>query len=84
MSGVERAPELMETIRVLGQICMTWWVSATVLCATILGLSWSRREEIKRAGRLATHALFGLVTLFFVSIIGFGIAMIVASQRLAS
>lgn len=72
----------METLRVLGQVCMTWWVSATLLCATILGLSWSRRDDIKRAGRLATHALFGLVTLFFVSICCFGIAMIGASRRL--
>lgn len=80
--AVERAAELMETLRVLGQASMTWWVSATVLCAAILGLSWSHREEIRRAGRWATHALFGLAMIFFISICAFGVAMMVASVRL--
>lgn len=81
---MERAAELMETLRVLGQACMTWWVSATLLCATILGISWSRRQDIGRAGRWATHALFGLVTVFFFSICSFGVVMIMGTARLGA
>ena len=84
IGAMDRAAEFMETLRVLGQVCMTWWVSATLLCASILGLSWSRRQEIRRAGRIATHALFGLVTIFFISICCFGVAMIMAAQRLGT
>jgi hypothetical protein len=79
---VERTQELMETLRVLSQICITWWVSAAFLGASILGLLWSRRADIKAAGRMATHALFGMATLFFLSGCSFGIAMIVGAQQL--
>lgn len=61
---------------------MTWWVSGTVLCATILGLSWVHRDEVRRAGRLATHGLFGLVAIFLGSICIFGIAMVTQAGRL--
>jgi hypothetical protein len=79
--SVERAQALMENLRVLSQICITWWVSAAVVGASILGLSWSRRADIKAAGRIATHALFGMTTLFFLSGCSFGIAMIAAAQQ---
>lgn len=80
--AVDRAQELTETLRALGQVCMTWWVSGTVLCATILGLSWAHRDEVRRAGRLATHGLFGLVTVFFASICTFGFAMVFLAGQL--
>lgn len=66
----------METLRVFGQVAMTWWVSATVLCATIIGISWARRAEIRHAGMWAINGLFGIAAVFFLSICSFGVAAI--------
>lgn len=70
MSREEMAYEVLSTIASTG---MTWWVSATVLCATILGATWSKRDELKKVEGWWFHSLFALVALFFVSICVFGV-----------
>ena len=69
-------------MRVLGTACMTWWVSATVLCVTILGASWIKRDELRSAGRLALHVLFGMVSVFFATMVVFGVQAVVLFNRL--
>lgn len=71
-----RASEILETMRTLGTICMTWWVSATVLCATILGLAWAKRADLRQARPAAMHGLFAIGFIFFASIVLFGIVII--------
>lgn len=60
----------------LGEVSMTWWVSATVLCATIVGVTWTKRDEIIKAGRGAVVLLFSLGLVFFISICGYGVTAI--------
>ncbi|QXT62823.1 hypothetical protein [Tessaracoccus palaemonis] len=69
---IDNVTELGETLRVLIQVAMSWWVSTTVLCASILGALWVKRKDVKNAGKRAVRWLFGVVAVFFGSIIAFG------------
>lgn len=70
MTREEMTYDILNTIAGTG---MTWWVSATVLCATILGVTWSKREDLKKVEGWWFHSLFALVMLFFLSICVFGV-----------
>ena len=76
--------ELFETLRIIIEVSMTWWVSSTLLCATILGFTWTKREEVREAGDIAFHGAFLLVTVFFVSICLFGVALWRAIKELGA
>jgi hypothetical protein len=81
---VDNVAEIDETLRTLMQISMTWWVSATVLCASILGASWVRRRDIRKAGPLTTRWLFGSVTMFFLTIVAYGVTSAVSVADLGN
>ncbi len=81
---MDRVGELAESLRALGSACMTWWVSATVLCVTILGAAWIYRQKIRKAGRLPLHALFLMVAIFFATMVLFGVQAVLMLRRLVA
>jgi len=70
---MQRAEQLLETLRAIAPVLMTWWVSSTALCAAIIGALWANRRKVASVSHGALNALFGLVLVFFVSISVFGV-----------
>ena len=56
-------------------ICMLWWVSATVFCASILSKIWLSKDEIIKSKSLVFYLGVSLFT-FFSSIVIFGCIVI--------
>jgi hypothetical protein len=79
-----RADHLFGLLEMLASIGMTWWVSATVLCAGIVGAVWVRRQELRKMRRSVRHGFFVLVFLFLVSVIVFGVVLITFTQGLGA
>lgn len=75
---------LVDVLNAASSAGITWWVSATVLCAAILGAVWTKRQELTEMSIPALRTLGGLVTFFLISIIGFGVAMVWYTWELGS
>jgi hypothetical protein len=62
---------------------MTWWVSSVVFCASVVAATWLRRADV-HALSFAVRALFcGVVLVFFVSVVAFGVLTYRTFRRLA-
>lgn len=67
------AENKLEVLRMIGNVGMLWWVSAVVFCGTIVGVAWYYRDQILTLQEARIRALFIVVSLFFVSIVVYGI-----------
>jgi len=76
---LEQKLELLNTIANVG---MTWWVSSIVFCGSALGAIWLKRHEIAAAPFFGWLGLF--LGVFFVSIVLFGVWMVIATSILQS
>jgi hypothetical protein len=57
-------------VNTIAHVCMTWWVSSVVFCASILAGVWLKRTELVESGMI--HLLGAVLTIFFASIVIFG------------
>jgi hypothetical protein len=80
----DRTTQLFDVLQMIATVGMTWWVSATVLCASIIGGVWVRRRDLRGFGRVPRHGFFILVFVFICSVIAFGLVLICASMGLGS
>ena len=64
----------------LANVCVTWWVSSVVFCGSILAAVWINRGELVESNVIGWLGFF--LFMFFLSIIGFGILVIVYLCRL--
>ncbi|WP_424348131.1 hypothetical protein [Kocuria sp. CH-021] len=79
-----RSTELFGFINMLGTAGMTWWVSATVLGATVIGALWIKKTDVKSMSRFKQRALFWLVSALLFTIFAFGLFCIWASREIGS
>ena len=64
---------LVKKIDALNTIANTstlWWVSAVVFCATLLGVIWTKKDEVRKLP--FRTALGSLLYVFFASIVAYG------------
>lgn len=73
-----RADQIFDTLQLMATVGMTWWVSSTILCATILGGVWAKRKDLRGFRPWTQHGFFTLIAVFVLTIVGFGVLMIVA------
>jgi len=74
--------KLMDQANMLATTGMTWWVSSVVLCGSILGAVWLKRNELIRSDHFKNLGI-GLI-LFFLSIVIYGVWMIYGMYLLES
>jgi hypothetical protein len=79
-----RADHLFDLLELIATLGMTWWVSATVLCASIIWGVWTKRGDLRgfRAG--ARHGFFALVLSFLLSVMVFGVVLISITNGLGT
>jgi hypothetical protein len=70
----------LEMWRTIGDATMLWWVSAVVLCATIIGIALTHADKIKKPRHLHVAAL--VVMVFFTMIFTYGLIVILYIPRL--
>lgn len=74
-----RSTELFGLVNMLGTAGMTWWVSATVLGATVIGVIWTKKDEIHAIEHRRRRLLFQLLSAFYGTILAFGALCVYAS-----
>ena len=63
----------LETLRATNEVSMSWWVSSTLLSATILGVVWKNTKAISGIGKPFLGLLTWGLSFFFVSIVLYGL-----------
>lgn len=66
----------MSSLHTAGSVCMTWWVSSVVFCGSILAAVWLQKSDLVKAGVFILVGLSLVLTVFFASIVLFGIVAI--------
>jgi hypothetical protein len=64
----------------LASVGMSWWVSGIVFCATILAGCWWKRDLVTSIPYF--HFFCLTVTVFYFSVVGFGVLMAIQTGRL--
>lgn len=70
-------------LNTVANVCMLWWVSSVVFSTTVLAGLWNQRGKLDMSF-LFKFGLGSLVTIFFCTIVGFGIAVILYIRSLRS
>jgi len=63
----------LETLRATNEVSMSWWVSSTLLSATILGVVWKNTKAISGIDEPFLGLLTWGLNFFFVSIVLYGL-----------
>ena len=58
----------------LGNVCMTWWVSSVVFCGSILAAVWLNKQELAASGVIGWLGF--VLFFFFATVVCFGILVI--------
>jgi cytochrome bd-type quinol oxidase subunit 2 len=74
-----RADQLFATLEMIASLGMTWWVSATVLCAGIVGSVWVKRKEVRQISEGVRRKFSYLIFSFFCTVILFGVVLMVVT-----
>ena len=75
---LEHKLTFLDTIAMVG---ISWWVSATVFCASIIAVIYKKRSELRETPRVFHWLQLGLY-LFFFSIVLFGVFLMNMTSKL--
>ena len=70
----------LEMWRTIGNVTMLWWVSAIVLCLSILGAAWTHGHKLKE--RFHLHVAGVAIMVFFTMVFSYGLLVILYIPRL--
>jgi hypothetical protein len=72
----------MDFLNTIADASMLWWVSSVVFCGTIIAAVWLQKEMILNSDLF--NGLFGLVTVFFASIVTYGFWTVWSVSKIGS